>query len=96
MTDQSTPYGKTLRVTCPSVPLQIEGAVDGGYIYFRARHGHWQLGIGRSQDEAVNAAFDAAEPVAFRGVDADEDMSFGGQDEAWALLAEYLPRLRLA
>ena len=33
----------TLKVTCPSCPLQIEGLIDGKALYYRARHHRWAI-----------------------------------------------------
>lgn len=35
-----------LMVTCSACPVQIEGEVDGAYLYFRARSEHWRCTIG--------------------------------------------------
>jgi hypothetical protein len=35
-------------------PTQIEGVVYGHYLYFRARHGDWELSVGKSRDEVMD------------------------------------------
>lgn len=40
-----------LKVTCEAVPVQIEGWVNGKYVYFRARHGRWQFNIADVEEE---------------------------------------------
>ena len=38
-----------LKVTCESVPIQIEGTVNGVGLYYRARGGRWELYSGGVQ-----------------------------------------------
>ena len=83
-----------LRMTCSAAPLQIEGPIDGGYVYFRMRHGWWQLAIGRTPDEAVEATITCAgAPICFSDEQESDDPA--DRDEARAILNEYLPKLRL-
>jgi hypothetical protein len=44
---------KTAVVTCPAVPVQVEGELaDGRWYFFRYRHGVAGLGIGATEEEA--------------------------------------------
>lgn len=42
-----------LKVTCPSTPLQIEGQIEGTFVYYRERHGAWTVGFGDTADDAL-------------------------------------------
>ena len=45
----------SLKVTCPSCPLQIEGVIAGKSLYYRARHKRWAIWYpwdGRSTEDA--------------------------------------------
>lgn len=60
------------RITCGAVPLQVDGALEGAWWYFRARSCHWQLGVSRtSADEAIEAACRA------RGLDVELAVEVG-------------------
>lgn len=39
-----------IRCTCPMMPNQFEGRVDGKPFYFRARHGGWSLQVNSDPD----------------------------------------------
>lgn len=82
-----------LRLTCIAAPIQVEGPVDGGYVYFRARGDEWQLAIGRDQHEAVEAMIDGPwDPFCYIG---DWPYAPDDYDAARAILREYLPKLRM-
>ena len=90
MSDGEIPFG--LKMTCRWCPVQIEGPVDGGYVYFHARGGYWNIAIGANQDEAVAAILDDVdEPRRFCG---EIDLNPTGE-ECFDLIREHLPKLRL-
>lgn len=58
--------GWTAEVTCWACPLQIEGMVEGKHLYFRDRHGCYDLGIGPTPDDAVRRAMDFIDSTGWR------------------------------
>jgi len=70
------------RVTCNSCPHQVEGEmIDGRAFYFRARHGHWMIGIGATVDDAIGTCQENTETAT--GRDPRERITFGdAPDEA--------------
>ncbi len=54
---ERTGEGWSGAITCHACPVQIEGTVDGMHFYFRARWDAWTFGIGRTDDEAVDATW---------------------------------------
>lgn len=89
-----TAWPMGLRMTCGAAPLQVEGPIDGGYVYFRARHGFWDLAIGKDWHAAVDATIDRpGAPVQFSGRCQSAD--WFDRAEARTILEEYLPKLRL-
>ena len=49
-------YKCHLRMTCEACPVQIEGSIDGLYLYFRARWDSWRLAIAQTSELAVRAS----------------------------------------
>jgi hypothetical protein len=59
-------------------PVQAEGTIDGQEFYFRARHEHWSLSIGRDHDGAA----------LWFTTGARDNAGWLDEDEAIALIAE--------
>lgn len=93
--------GDHAKVTCYAAPLQVEGIYHGHPFYFRARHGHWSLGIGPAGadlDAAVMASFKAFQatgiPQVGQGIGPGyswgrpepDDQEIGGTFGGWLLL----------
>lgn len=47
------PPGVSAAITCPAAPVQIQGTVDGKFLYFRARWDEWRLGVGDTEEDAI-------------------------------------------
>jgi hypothetical protein len=77
--------GVALVVTCPAVPTQLEGTVDGNPCYFRARHGSWRFTIAAPGDNPVRHGWpvqaEPPPPLLHRQGTGDPD-----PDEAWAII----------
>lgn len=70
---------QTREVTCPAVPVQIEGMLAGGrFYYFRSRYMSVQLGVGDTPDEAVEATLNGGDGVFITVTNGDEDFQMGG------------------
>ena len=70
-------------VTCDACPHQVEGELsDGRWFYFRARHHHWELHIGKTLDDALDN-----NPIA-QGQDPDGNLSYGDAPDAARTLIE--------
>lgn len=53
-------WGSALAITCPCVPVICTGTLAGGaWLYFRERSGSWAIGVGASQDAAIDHALEA-------------------------------------
>lgn len=80
------------RVTCPAVPVQIEGHLtDGRWFYFNSRYDRALLGVGDTLQAAVAATIDLP-PGRSAWVDMSHLGRYGagsiGVDEAFDLLRE--------
>jgi len=80
-----------LRMTCPACPSQWEGATDDGdYVYIRYRNGHLSVGIGNSEEDAVdNACGWTDRAPAFSGTIGDEFDGFIGLSGVFTALAQH-------
>ena len=90
-------FGCALAVTCHAAPVQVEGYVEGKYLYFRARWEEWQLAIARDQNQAVQATIELAHLAAYYAegeAEGDEMASWMSPEETERILrrslAEYL------
>ncbi len=95
-----------LRVTCESVPVQMEGHLTNGlHLYFRARYRHAALGIGPTPEDAAAAAMEhtpGGPPIPHHGIGVarelcgpDDPFGAGGiaHDDGRALAADLLREL---
>ena len=85
-------------MTCGACPVQIEGDVDGMRFHFRARGSAWSFSVGKTDEDAVRASFQAVPDGWMTDGWAEGDGDFSGSwmpySEAWRHITESITAWR--